>query len=319
MLDSPQDFVGKVTFVVGSGKGCGKTAFLNRAAALARRGLADCGRPYGGGLALLTVGYEGEAREYLSGERRPAVAVEAGDVVVTTERFAAPCSPEILDAFPGSTSLGRLCVSRATRRAAIALAGPEGNELVAWAVGRAVDERWAGTVLVDGAVDRLTQAASVPGARFVYVMGVDRAGLPRAAAVVRRIAALAGLPVSPARTELTTALGTELAPGTELADASNDSDAWIIDGALTAEAAAGIPDAVRSVVVGDMTKVFLGSAELAAFLRRRELSVLRRLEFAGFSVSCRGLSDGEFLDTVGEGPAASLVSFNPYEIAEGAA
>jgi len=93
MLDVAGDFLGRVTFVTGAEKHCGKTTFMNRAAQLARRGAAAEGRP---GPALLTVGYDGEARDFLSGARKPAVPVAAGDIIVTTERFAKPCCPEIL-------------------------------------------------------------------------------------------------------------------------------------------------------------------------------------------------------------------------------
>lgn len=409
MLDSPDDFVGMTTFVVGPGKGCGKTAFAARAAALARRGIAaraavsggnppqvyangqapaaapsrrrgdpaggiaPAGREGGlagrggpawrGGLALIAVGYEGEAGGRLSEASRPSVRVEPGNVFVTTERYGAPCSPELLDLVPGSTALGRLCVQRATRRAKVILVGPEGNSLLSWATRRVVEEGWADTVIVDGAADRLTPVASVPGARFVYAMRVDRAGLAAAVKAARRMAALAALePVCGARPPsggwrtdggleggqeggdawppvdgLPRADGGDAWPasgqpadcrldiggGAALAAEGAGSDgrrrALRISGALTAETASRIPESAEAVVVEDLTKVFLGAAELASFTRRRALLVERRLGFAGFSVACRGLSNAEFVEALGDGPAAALVSFNPYEAPEGAA
>lgn len=284
--------MGRVTFVTGPEKHCGKTTFMNRAAELARRGARAAGLP---GPALLTVGYDGEARDFLSGARKPAVPVAEGDVVVTTERFARPCSPEILDVLPGSTALGRLCIARARRAATVALVGPEGNSLVAWAVRRIVDG-YSGTVLVDGAINRITQAASVDGARFVYALRVDGAGLERAAALVRRMAALASLPVAPARR----------------VDAALDGP-FALDGALTAETTARVPKGAASVVVEDFTKVFLGDSELAAFLRERTLYVGRRIEFGGFVVACRGVSDEDFSSRLADDALSALVAFNPYE------
>jgi hypothetical protein len=296
MLDSAEDFLGRVTFVTGPEKHCGKTTFMNRAASLARRGAAASGRP---GPALLTVGYDGEARDFLSGARKPAVPVAPGDLVVTTERFARPCSPEILEALPGATALGRLCVARAGRRATVALVGPEGNSIVAWAVRRIVDEGLADTVLVDGAINRVTQAASIEGARFVYVLRVDAAGLERSVARVRRMAALAGLPLA---SDDDSASGEDGACGRVA-----------LPGALTAEAAARLPPAVESVVVDDFTKVFLSDAELTAFTRGRRLFVARRVEFGGFVVACRGLTDDAFLERLADDSIAATVAFNPYE------
>ena len=292
MLDRPEDFLGRVTFVTGPEKHCGKTTFMNRAALLARRGAAASGRP---GPALLTVGYDGEARDLLSGARKPAVPVERGDLIVTTERFARPCSPEILEALPGSTALGRLCVARAGRPATVALVGPEGNSLVAWAVRRILDEGLGETVLVDGAINRVTQAASIEGARFVYALRVDAAGLERSVSRVRRMAALVDLPLAGATAD-------ESAPGHV-----------VMAGALTAKTAARLPAAAESVVVDDFTKVFLSDAELAAFTRGRRLLVARRVEFGGFVVACRGLSDDAFLERLADDSIASMVAFNPYE------
>lgn len=284
--------MGRVTFVTGPEKHCGKTTFMNRAAELARRGARAAGLP---GPALLTVGYDGEARDFLSGARKPAVPVAEGDVVVTTERFARPCSPEILDVLPGSTALGRLCIARARRAATVALVGPEGNSLVAWAVRRIVDG-YSGTVLVDGAINRITQAASVGGARFVYALRVDGASLERAAALVRRMAALASLPVAPMRG----------------GDAAIEGP-FVLDGALTAETTARVPKGAASVVVEDFTKVFLGDSELSAFLRERTLYVGRRIEFGGFVVACRGVSDEDFSSRLADDALSALVAFNPYE------
>lgn len=306
MLDRPEDFVGRVTFVTGPEKHCGKTTFMNRAAALARRGARESGRS---APALLTVGYDGEARDFLSGARKPAVPVEPGDLVVTTERFARPCSPEILDALPGSTALGRLCVARAGRPATVALVGPEGNSLVAWAVRRILDDGLADTVLVDGAINRVTQAASIDGARFVYALRVDAAGLERSVSRVRRMAALAGLPLAAAGSPA----GRDDGRGHGDGHCDDSRGRVAVSGALTAETAARLPPSAEEVVVDDFTKVFLSDAELAAFTRGRRLLVARRVEFGGFVVACRGLSDDAFLERLADDSIAAAVAFNPYE------
>ncbi len=294
MLDAARDFMGRVTFVTGAEKHCGKTTFMNRAACLARRGAAAEGRP---GPALLTVGYDGEARDFLSGARKPAVPVTTGDIIVTTERFAKPCCPELLEVLPGSTALGRLCIVKAHRAATVALVGPEGNSLVAWAVRHIVEEGLTDTVIVDGAINRITQAASVAGARFVYTLRVDGSSLNRALAQVRRMAALASLPV---------------VPGFKNATAGTSPAFWL-DGALTSETAARLPVEARSVVVDDFTKVFLGDQELMAFMRSHELYVRHRIEFGGFVVMCRGMTDSEFKARLADDAIAALVAFNPYE------
>jgi len=299
MLDMAKDFLGKVTFITGPGKHCGKTTFMNRAAVLARRQARKAGSP---GLALLTVGYDGEVREFLSGTRKPAVPVEAGDIVLTTENFARSCAPEILDLVPGSTALGKLCIARAGRAATVALVGPEGNSMVAWSVRRILEEGFGDTVFVDGAINRLTQVASIPGAQFVYVLHVEKASLERSLAQIRRMYKLGRLPKAPDETE-----------GVDTVDRT--SEMYRLADALTVDTAARIPPTVHSVVVEDLTKVFLSDAELVAFQRNRTLLVERSIGFSGFVVSCRGISDCEFVDILADSSIARYVFFNPYEIA----
>lgn len=300
MLDTAEDFMGRVTFVTGAEKHCGKTTFMNRAAELARRGAVALGRP---GPALLTVGYDGEARDFLSGARKPAVPVADGDIIVTTERFAKPCCPEMLDVLPGSTALGRLCIVRAHRAATVALVGPEGNALVAWAVRHIVEEGLTDTVIVDGAINRITQAASVAGARFVYTLRVDGSSLNRSLAQVRRMSMLANLPVA---ADFEQAINGSMQP-------------FVLEGALTSETAARLPVEVRVVVVDDFTKVFLSDQELSAFRRSRGLYVRYHIEFGGFVVICRGMTDGEFKARLDDDAIADLVVFNPYEPESGRA
>lgn len=289
--------MGRVTFVTGPEKHCGKTTFMNRAASIARRGALAATRP---GPALLTAGYDGESRDFLSGARKPAVPVCAGDLVLTTERFARPCLPEIIDVLPGQTALGRLCIARARRDSVVALVGPDGNSQIAWAIDRIVTGGLTDTVLVDGAINRITQVASLPGGRFVYVLRVDRSTLRQAVGRVRRIGLLTSLPVA----------DDGAAQGDSL---RGEPQAFWLDDALTTETAARLPAAARLVVVDDMTKVFLGESELLAFVRERALQVRRCLTFGGFVVSCRGLANEEFLAALDDKRLADMVAFNPYE------
>jgi len=293
MLDRAEDFLGRVTFVTGPEKHCGKTTFLNRALALVR---AAGERP-----AFLSIGYDGEARDSLSAARKPAVPVAAGDVVVSAERFLRDgrILPEILEALPGGSAFGRICVARAGRPGRIVLVGPEGNEGVARALAFLRDEGAARTVLVDGAINRITQVASWPGARFVFVLRADAAGLDRAARQARRLSILASLPSAPA------------------VFGAGEGEVRL-SGPLTAATAAALPGSVRGVSVDDFTKIFLDDGELRSFLSGRALFVDTSIECGGIVAVLRGVSRNAFLSRLDEGTASRVV-FNPYEILPGEA
>jgi len=160
-----------------------------------------------------------------------------------------------------------------------------------------VEEGLTETVIVDGAINRITQAAAVDRARFVYTLRVDGSSLNKSLSQVRRMAALTGLPVA----------------SNPDGSAGGLSSLFFLDGALTAETAARLPVDARGIVVDDFTKIFLGDQELSAFRRSRTLYVRHSIEFGGFVVMCRGISDNDFLSRLADAAVASLVAFNPYE------
>jgi hypothetical protein len=296
-------FLGRVSFISGPGKNSGKTTFMNRAACLARRAALESGLPPP---ALLTVGYDGETRDYLSGARKPSVPVEAGDLFVSAERFLREggSSPEILDAAPGRSALGRLCVARAHRAGAVALVGPESNAQLDWLLGRIVDGGLSSCALVDGAVNRITQLAGRPDATLIYSLRIDRAGLESSLIKIRRMALLMDLPLAaepPAADPL----------------ASSAEGGFAFKGALTADGLSLVPEQARRLVVDDFTKIFLDYSALTALLRERSLLVRSRPRFGAFSLITRGLADDLVLERL-EGlsiqgrPIGEYLGFNPY-------
>ncbi len=290
------DYLGRTTFVTGPEKHCGKTTFMNRVFGLCSRAVSEGAYP-GKPPAVMTVGYDGEARDYLSGARKPAVPVRVGDIFVTAERFlrSSAVLPEIIETVPGSTALGKIAVARAGRAGNVALVGPEGNSSVSWILELLASEKLADTVLVDGAINRITQVAGIPGAAFVYVLRIDRVNLRKSVERMQRIAALAGLPVYDIH-----------------GDAVLEGNLAFLEGALTSQSLATVPASATTLVIDDFTKIFLDAGELAALLRSKRLLVRASIEFHGFAISCRGLEDDEFLRKLPDAAIAVRTVANLY-------
>ena len=285
MLPAAELFLGKVNLVTGPGKACGKTLFA-KAAALSVR--AAGGRP-----ALMAVGAEGggpgkaQARD---------VGLEAGEVFVTAERLlpAATCLPVLLEVLPGASALGRVVVARAARRGRAALAGPERNEYLAAAAEKILEEGWASTLIVDGALNRLTQIASLGRARLFYAVVAGRADCRAAAAGLKSFLRRAELPVA------------------AMEEPNAVSGAYRVSGPLTPSTAELIPEGAGLVAIDDFSKLFVEGRDLDAFLRRHRLAVLRGVDFGGFSVALRGVDRGAFEALLGEEAAGRVVSWNAY-------
>lgn len=276
---------GSVTAITGFEKGSGKTTFLNYALPELRRE---------GPVAVFSIGVDGALKARDASAPSPEIRVERGDLVMTSEAFARASSAsfEVLEALPGRSALGRLFLGRARRGGSVTLVGSEHLTVLAEAIARLRREGWAASVLVDGAVNRLTQVAALGDLGFVFTARIDRGNLPRAAARIRHLNLLADLPVDPSPSEASHRL----------------------EGPLGPAQLAALPEGTRALSIEDFTKVFLEPADLARAAQRLELSVRRAFHLRCVAVTLRDVSREACLRAVGEGAGASLL-FNPYEVA----
>ena len=279
MMKRIEEVAGAVTAVTGFEKGSGKTTFLNLALTHARsRGPA----------AIFTIGVDGglKARE---GGPSGEIRVEPGDVVMTTEAFARASDArfEVLEAVPGRTALGRLLLGRAMRPGAVTLVGAEHFSTLARMIARVREEGWAASVLVDGAVNRITQVSALGEIQFAFTVRVDPGNLARAASRIRALDALAGLP--------------EGGEGLQL------------EGPVTAETLKALPEGITAWTAEDFTKFFLEPQDLLRTLERYQVAVRRRFQLLCVATTLRGVSPAAFLQAVGP-RAASRILFNPFEV-----
>lgn len=277
--------VGAVTAVTGFEKGSGKTTFLNHALPFLRQS---------GPVAIFTIGVDGalKARD-LSGTP-PEITVEPGDVVMTTDTFArlGTASLEVLEALPGRSALGRLFLGRAVRGGSVTLVGSEHFSVLAETINQVRHENWARSVLVDGAVNRITQVSALGEVGFVFTVRIDRGNLTRAAQRIRNLSLLAALPHDPVPLD----------------------ESLCIEGPLTHSLLESLPKGTNKLSLEDFTKVFLEPAELSRVLSRFQVSVRRAFPLLCVAVTLRDVSRVEFLSVAGESLVDSIL-FNPYEVA----
>ena len=276
-----EEVAGAVTAVTGFEKGSGKTTFLNLALPYARA----CGPA-----AVFTIGVDGAQKARDGAASSGEIRVEAGDLVMTTEGFARASDArfEVLEAVPGRTALGQLLLGRARRAGSITLVGTEHLSTLAQLIARVREEGWAASVLVDGAVNRLTQVSALGPIQFAFTVRVDPTNLARAAARIRALDALAALPGS-------------------------DGEALELPGPITSETLKTLPEGATALRAEDFTKFFLEPQEVLRALSRQTWSVQRRFRLLGFNVTLRGLSRETFLAAL-DAPAANIL-FNPFAVA----
>jgi hypothetical protein len=114
---------------------------------------------------------------------------------VSAERFLRDSRvlPEILESAVRGSVFGRVCVARARRSGGSCLWDRRATTASSgFCLLR--DEGVARTILVDGAINRITQVASWPGARFVFTIRTDRSTADKAARQARRMGAWSPFP-----------------------------------------------------------------------------------------------------------------------------
>lgn len=278
----------RTVFIVGSRKNAGKTTFLNYA--LSRlRGETPVG--------ALSVGVDGEARDQVFGSPKPQVKAERGDLLLCAETAlkGADLHAEILNVYPFRTAIGRPVLVRALRPGKAEISGPENNEQLGEILAD-MRRHGARTVLVDGAVDRITQVAAGGKAAFVYVAKVEPENLDSSAAGIKLVWSASGVPLCRAGEKL-------------------PEPVFIIDGALTAGRIPGKDVKRGTLIMEDLTKVFLTWQQWTELRTRFELRFGAKPDLAAFVVNLCNVSRQDFEKKLGSQELAGRIIYNPYAVA----
>ena len=283
---------GRVTVFAGLGKGAGKTT----AVSAARAALCRLSSPVG----LFTIGFD----------KGQAMRVSPGDVVITSVPLAraAEARLEIIESMPGRSAIGQLCLARAVRAGAVSIAGPEHLSQLAWAIELALKDGLVTSVLVDGAVGRMTQAGALPRAQFVYCATADAANYTRVAAQVEMVSALADLPLD---METGASMDADRDRSVSFHSARSPKSAYIlrVDGPLTESVLDSIPKETTHISMETFCDCFLSTAAFNRASQRYHLMVRKRVPLLGFAVALKNVKKRDFLDAAPS--VSSSVVFNP--------
>ena len=281
MIIDFQQFHKNTTFIVGSDKHTGNTTFLK----YALRNLRAMGcRP-----AYMSIGVDGEGCDYLDGISKPTIIVQPGDLVVTSAQCleSSDAAYQILNVFPQGTVLGRMALVNITRRGFVELIGPENNQQLSAVLDYVKNETKADTLLVDGAVNRLSQVSSNQSAGFVMVMKVTASNLSRAAEQIRLIHLLIDLP------------------------SGSNCDSMPITGALTESRLESIPADCKAISILDFTRVFLSYGQMRSLCENHSVSIRNKFILRYFIVNLFDVDRGAFEKMLDEHIKQHVV-FNPF-------
>ncbi len=294
-MNITKTFKDRVTFIIGSKKNAGKTAFLNYA--------LESLRPETD-VAYLSVGVDGERTDAVFGNPKPQIHARKGDLLVTAETAlpGSEASFEILNVYPSNTTLGRLVLLRTLREGRVELIGPENNTQLAGVLAD-LDKHKAETILVDGAADRITQAASHKKAHLAYVAKVKPENLQSALDNIKLIYAASKAPKYINCEQFFSAEGRPLL---------RMGDRVLVRGAVTRSKLEGLLKTDKELVFEDLTKLFITCTEWSGLQKRYAVYFAVNLELSAFVINLYNVSNEDFLRKLDNPGLETKIVFNPY-------
>ncbi len=285
-----EQFRDKVTFISGSSKNAGKTTFLNYLLPRLREG---------GNFAFLTIGIDGERKDHIWGTDKPQIETLVGDYLLTSEYLMNKSDAlfEVLQVFPWKTVLGKLLFLKTRRSGFIELAGPENNEQLGQIIEYIRTDCRIESMLIDGAVNRVTQIASIKNSKFYYVSSLQPSNYKSSLNKLRVI--------------------WELSRQERVDSMIEGEGVYCHRGAFTKKNMIGLDDSCRSVILDDFTKVFLEYSELQKFLESRKMSFINTIKLVAFVFILYDIDKNNVLEDLNEMAINCPFIFNPYELSEG--
>ncbi|MCP4180177.1 MAG: hypothetical protein GY756_20625 [bacterium] len=280
--------INKVTFITGNGKNAGKTTFLNYILPQLR-GDVDS-------IAYLTIGIDGEKEDLIFTTPKPGIFAEINDYIITCDSVlvASEAGFEVIEVFPFLTKLGSLLLLKTLRAGLIELVGPENNMQLNYILNHLKEVTRIDTILIDGAVNRLTQIATLSESEFIYIMRVSSKNLMKSINQIKTLSLIKSFP---------------LITDNELID----NDYYFCEGALTNIKVSKIPEKIKYILINDFTKIFLTWNELSDLLKIKKIYYKKKYQLNCISVNLYDIEKENFERILSDNNLKEEVVFNPYE------
>lgn len=280
---------GKNIFISGFAKNCGKTTFLKFLLT------QIVGRK-----AYFSIGMDGEKIDEIYSNLKPRIKASTGDLFLYNPFFSSPdASVKIINSYES----GHLMLAETMRGGFVEIHGPSGNHKLEEIVS---DLRKAGaeTVIIDGAFDRLTQVASIPGAEVFYVCHVSLENLNE---IANRISLLFSLSNIPSIKENISHFDFN----SSLPELKGKD--FFLPGAFTYKKASDIPREAENIILEDLTKVFVDYNYLQALRKEKKIYFVTRIGLTAFVVNLYNIDREAFEEKLKEKDVLNKIIYNPYE------
>lgn len=150
--------------IVGSEKNTGKTVTLNYLIKILHDSKINIG--------VTSIGIDGESTDQVTKTKKPEIILGEGDFFATSEKHykSKKITSEIFDISDENTSIGRVVTAKAKNSGKVIISGPQNNLWIKKTIDK-MKKYGADTVLVDGAISRLSHASPAVTEAVVFSTG----------------------------------------------------------------------------------------------------------------------------------------------------
>lgn len=286
-MDLARRLKDKIIFIIGNNKNAGKTTFLNYALEQLRQTVVP---------AFLTIGIDGEKKDLIFDNPKPQIYTQKGDYIITTDQMLNNSDGlfEIHQVFPETSVLGRIVLARTIRAGYIELVGSENNRQLSDIIEYLKQEKKLKTILIDGAVNRITQVSSALNAGYIYVIKINKNNINSSIETIKTIALIKTFPVI---------------------DRDKMPDNFFeIKGALTNNKLQQIPDDCKNLIINDFTKIFLNYRDIKKLSQQLNIFYNYNYKFYFFLLNIYDIEKNEIKKLLGKNKIKEDIIFNPYQI-----
>ncbi|MBK3516498.1 hypothetical protein [Carboxylicivirga marina] len=275
-------FINNTTFVMGNRKNAGKTTFMNWALNQIRHVESP---------ALATIGIDGESNDMIDGREKPLIHTVKGDAVVTSANMLKRSNGlfKVTKALPIKTPLGQLVIAQTIRDGYIELVGPEHNQQLEQVVSFLSDELGYKSIIIDGAASRITPIASIRKSSLYYLVNIDRKNLTKMVEQMQLISIYS-----------------------KFIKAKDTEKPYVINGALTPSKLTDIPDNCSSILINDMSAIFLNYRQAQQLLKYLIIRVKNEISLKAFVVVLKDIKQEEFSKQLIKAGINTKIIYNPY-------
>lgn len=283
---------GKVFFITGFEKNCGKTTFLNYLLSQ---------YPAGKNIVCASVGITND-RDVFSDLQKPQVYVKKGWRILTNSLFLRYIDvPFIIeDVIDEDIGGGKPVLIKVLYDCSVKLFSPGSNSKIFDIIGKLLS--FSDAVFIDGSFDRITQIASTRYADFYYVVKVDPGNINNVVEKIKCLENFKNILISHSNYDFMETIDKDVV----------FNDMLFVKGAFTYSKVETIPQVVKKIFIRDFTKVFIDYYDWLKIIEKYKVFFTASYGLVGYVINLYDISRDEF-EGMFDRKTVKCFIYNPYE------